>query len=98
MNTSPPIGPEGHSQREGSRPDPHRRDLEAAPPDDGGHTGSYTVPQDMMAEPGSGWGPAPSLHRDPARSPAGEGASMWMLAVIAVIAVIVLGIMLAVYT
>lgn len=47
---------------------PDRPDLEAAPPDDGGHQGSYTRPQDMLQEPqqtGSAEGerrPAPDLH------------------------------------
>lgn len=30
---------------------PKRNDLQAAPPDDGGHQGSYTRPQDMLVEP-----------------------------------------------
>lgn len=30
---------------------PERPDVEAAPPDDGGHQGSFTRPQDMLQEP-----------------------------------------------
>jgi hypothetical protein len=87
MNTWPPVEPEGRTvpQREGARPTIRRPELEAAPPDDG-HMGSYTVPQDTLVEPGSDWGAAPSLHRDPARAPARPGASLSMIAVVAVIA------------
>jgi hypothetical protein len=99
MNTPPPLNPEGRTAvpRPGTGSTRHRPDLEASPPDDGGHQGSYTIPQDTLAEPGSDWGRAPSLHRDPALSPNRPGASLTMIAIIAVIATFLLAILLALF-
>lgn len=96
MNTQPPLTPEGRTGE--PRPRAHRPELEASPPDDGGHTGSYSVPQDQLVEPGpQRWGKAPALHRDPGISPARPGAPLSMIAIIAVIATFILAILLAVF-
>jgi hypothetical protein len=54
----------------------------AAPPDDGGHQGSYTLPQDEMEVHAADRPPAnPPLHRDLDRvGERGRGASpVWMV-------------------
>ncbi len=52
-------------------------DLVAAPPDDGGHQGSYTIPEDTLEAHAADRAPqAPALHRDPDRlEHARDGAS-----------------------
>lgn len=74
---------------------PRNDNLEAAPPDDGGHQGSYTLPQDMMIEPqntGQRFG-APMLQYTNAFPKERTGASAAGLVVIA--AALVLGLLLA---
>lgn len=74
---------------------PRQTDLEAAPPDDGGHQGSYTRPQDMLIEPeatGQGVG-APMLQYTNAFPHARAGASMTGL--VFIMAAIVIGLILA---
>jgi hypothetical protein len=74
---------------------PRNDDLEAAPPDDGGHEGSYTRPQDMLIAPentGERVG-APMLQytndfpKERTRAP--------MTGLVAIIAALVLGLLLA---
>jgi hypothetical protein len=62
--------------------DPDSDSGRAAPPDDGGHQGSYTLPQDEMEAHAADRPPAnPPLHRDLDRvGESGRGASpLWML-------------------
>jgi len=67
--------------------------LRAAPPDDGGHHGSYTLPEETMAVSG-GEGPEPALSRDTtaARSP---WRLTWGVAALAAV-VVLLSMLLAV--
>lgn len=71
--------------------------LESAPPDDGGHQGSYTVPQDLLMEPANtGQRPAgPELQytNDFTKARTSVGAPVTGLVVI--IAALVLGLLLA---
>ena len=74
---------------------PRQPDLQAAPPDDGGHQGSYTQPQDMLIEPestGQGVG-APMLQYNNSFPRARGGAPMTGL--VFIVAAIVIGLILA---
>ena len=74
---------------------PRNDDLAAAPPDDGGHEGSYTRPQDMLVVPQNTGerGGAPMLQytndfpKERTRAP--------MIGLVAIIAALVLGLLLA---
>lgn len=60
----------------------NRQSPAAAPPDDGGHQGSYTTPDQTMEMPAADGAPqAPFLHRDLDRSNgAGAGVSViWLV-------------------
>jgi hypothetical protein len=61
----------------------NRQSPAAAPPDDGGHQGSYTTPDQTMEMHAAERAPqAPALHRDLDRhtnSDAGSVRPMWML-------------------
>ena len=48
----------------------NRDDLQAAPPDDGGHQGAHTKPQDMLQTPELDAPAQPETAHDPVRSPA----------------------------
>ena len=76
---------------------PRRDVLAAAPPDDGGHQGSYTRPQDMLIEPANtgqrAGGPALQYTNDfpKARTGASLGGMVF------IVAALVLGLLLAVW-
>lgn len=71
-----------------------RPGLQAAPPDDGGHQGSFTRPQDVLTEPSVGDldASSPPMHHDPVPKPK-HGLS-WV-GILVVLACIALGLMLA---
>lgn len=74
---------------------PRQPELEAAPPDDGGHQGSYTRPQDMLIEPestGQGVG-APMLQYTNDFPHARARSSMTGL--VFIVAAVVIGLILA---
>lgn len=76
---------------------PRNDNLEAAPPDDGGHQGSYTLPQDMMIEPentGQGVG-APMLQYTNGFPKERTSMDAPVTGLIAIIAALVLGLLLA---
>lgn len=74
---------------------PRRDDLQAAPPDDGGHQGSYTRPEDMLVEPEpqAQDEQAPNLQytndfpRGQSRAPA---LGFWMVVLLIVLAVLLM--------
>jgi hypothetical protein len=54
----------------------------AAPPDDGGDRGSFTVPIDTLVETDDDVrGPSPALHRDHALTPQDPPGRWWSLVV-----------------
>jgi hypothetical protein len=71
--------------------------LESAPPDDGGHQGSYTRPQDMLIEPANtgqrGGGPALQYTNDFPKERTSTGAPVTGL--LFIVAALVLGLLLA---
>ena len=86
---------------------PERPDLEAAPPDDGGHQGSFTRPQDMLQEPQQA-SPREAAGQGAERPPApdlqyvnrpwyGRGSRAPMMALLGVLACAVLLLILFMY-
>lgn len=66
-------------------------DLVSSPPDDAGHMGSSTRPEDMMVVGDGEERPNPELDRDTAKTPQGEGGPGSAIVLLVVLLVIVLG-------
>lgn len=65
-----------------------RTDVQAAPPDDGGHQGSFTRPQDVMTDPSIGdrETPSPPMHHNAVSRPRHSPSWVGVLIVLACLA------------
>lgn len=54
-------------------------ELQAAPPDDGGHVGSYTLPSDVLQIADPDEPKSPALHRDQERPSSGSQNVRWII-------------------